>query len=483
MEIIDAKLEKENDALENKNGTPEETGAVQGKPGAGFNFWDVTAFWKREYEKEYGGTKKDGIDEGCRKLSWKMIEKMGEVRLSRMQMNAIIQLALHQDEKGITYTNNHIMCSALGCNESYFMDIMHFLEDHKLICMDRSADWRHHKKGVWRVKLVDNSFAGGYKEGNTYVRIGHGFFQSERFFEMSPAAKYMTFHIFYDLGHFKKRDLEGEACVDGYWPAIVGYKQLINETAKWAGYSTDTCRAAFRSVANTWKVKPVTGKRLGNRRDKETEVCLPKEDVVFKDTDGYTYASNIILAVLEEEGVSFSEIMKVQRNPNGLAGLILKYEKKMKGELEKAGEEYRNAEHLMGLKDGDGKLMRETVGKAEECAQPFMEIFKGVTMHAQKAFYNQPDMLFVGKDYKKTDSQVLGAVGTLPLWAKMVVPAIITSCKWLEAIAALKKLDLRNYNVIKILEEFMETLLCGKRRKRGYLFRTVYRNVLNDQAA
>ena len=255
---------------------------------------DIREAWKSEYSKEDCDAEDTGIKRGCRKLSWRMIKKMGEAMLTRMQMNAIIQLALHQDENGIAYTNNHIMWSALGCHESYFMDLLYLLEDAGLIRMERSADWRHHKKGIWRVKLLYNSFADGY-EDDSYVRLGHSFFQSKRFIDMMPPAKYMAFRIFYEMRGFKKEELGDYA--DGHWPVLLGYDSLLQDTADWAGYCRDTCLDAFRAVAGTWEVK-MKKTRMDGGWDTEAEVYLTPEDVRIEDTDDYNYIGGVAHATL-----------------------------------------------------------------------------------------------------------------------------------------------------------------------------------------
>ena len=255
---------------------------------------EVQKAYEREYLKEDYSKEDAAVGMGCRKLSWELIRKMGEAGLSKMEINAIVHLATLQNEAGVSFTDNHIMSAAIGCNESYFKDLLNSLKKKGLISMERTKEWRRHKKGVWRVELPDNVFLGDYK-GRRYVRLGHASFSSERFLAMTPPAKYMAFHIFYELEHFSKGDLErytGE-----HWPVLVGYEGILQKTAEWAGYSRETCMDAFRAVAGTWEVK-MKKTRMDGGWDTEAEVYLTPEDVRIEDTDDYNYIGGVAHATL-----------------------------------------------------------------------------------------------------------------------------------------------------------------------------------------
>lgn len=289
---------------------------------------------------------------GSQKLSDELLEQMGVCGVSKLEMDTLIFLAKHQNKEGKAYCNLHIIQNAIHCSKSSFMDLMHKLEAKGLITYKRSADARTCKTGVYEVTLVHNNFLWASYKDQTYTRLNHCIFSTEKFMGLPPVGKFIMITVIRDLDCLDKDELGARK----HATAELDYEWLMELCMDWNGCAKRTFLYSLKKVRKNYHVTFEKRYNPDKRRPtKHVVFRLDNEDIRFGDSDNFTMLGNITNAAFEEKGLHTSDI-------KGLGAMVTRHMKKAKESIEKAKKQYRNGASI----PDDNKKARKKKAKYSE---------------------------------------------------------------------------------------------------------------------
>ncbi len=407
---------------------------------------------------------------GCRKLSFKMLEEMGKVGVSKMEFNTLLYLARCQDSSGRAYCNVHMLMSEIGISDSYFPGILHILKDKGLIDFKRTSKWRENRNGIYEVTLLHNFFDADYSDAK-YIRLGHGIFQTGEFLNMTVAEKYIILMAMYEIRHLPSKEIEKK--INGY--IELNYWLLYNKCLNWSGLSRRTITEAFRKIKKTYKckVKRSFGQN-GSPVFKGLLIKFSKSDLQMTDSDNYLHYNNITCAAFEEEGIHLTEILKKQGCTGHAADLVIRHAGKTRELVDEAKKKYQKG---MLIRKGQpaskhGHVNQVATAKIKKYSAPFQKIV-GRTMFPAKKFGAMDETGTVCRwDTHSTGNAILKNTG-IPLWLRYLLSEAISGFRWMSNVAGHINISRDRIDVKGTVSEFMNMLLRNKAESFGYAVRRI----------
>lgn len=398
---------------------------------------------------------------GCQKLSFRMLDEMGKVGTSRAEMNFLIFLASVQDQEGIAVTNVHMMCNEIKCSVSSFNELLHKLEKKGLITYRRSKDWKQSKQGIYYVDLVYNHFNSNFIE-NPYIRLNHGVFRTEKFYKLTPAAKYVVLKGMFTLNDTKKHEMKSWVNI----PFFIELRPLKEETMQWNGCAPRTFDYAVSSVMKNFNGHVESGHKRGQKRNtKGIMLKFTEEELVFKSSDNFSRASNIFSASCEEEGIHIcEEITETKR----LAEIMYRNKKKAVDRVEEAKKNYQTGLSIMR---SSMPKTKEEWDKVNGLTDEFHSIVKSTNEYQENfAFFKSNELtswgnkLFKGEIIKDEKN---------PLWFRYIIGKTITSYKFIKTSIKARKWNIKDFNLFGLIEDFLHAFLSNKKMNTNYITKKI----------
>lgn len=398
---------------------------------------------------------------GCQKLSFRMLDEMGKVGTSRAEMNFLIFLASVQDQEGIAVTNVHMMCNEIKCSVSSFNELLHKLEKKGLITYRRSKDWKQSKQGIYYVDLVYNHFNSNFIE-NPYIRLNHGVFRTEKFYKLTPAAKYVVLKGMFTLNDTKKHEMKSWVNI----PFFMELRPLKEETMQWNGCAPRTFDYAVSSVMKNFNGHVESGHKRGQKRNtKGIMLKFTEEELVFKSSDNFSRASNIFSASCEEEGIHICEEIPETKQ---LAEIMYRNKKKAEDRVIEAKKNYQTGLSIMR---SSMPKTKEEWDKVNALTDEFHSIVKSTNEYQENfAFFKSNELtswghkLFKGEIIKDEKN---------PLWFRYIIGKTITSYKFVKTSIKAKKWNIKDFNLLGLIEDFLHAFLSNKKMNTNYITKKI----------
>lgn len=427
---------------------------------------------------------------GCQKLSFEMIEMMAASELTRVEVNAIVQLAKRQDEEGHVLINAHVLCRAIHCSPSYFTRILRSLASKGLISIQRTGDRRTDKYAPYIVTLLYNNFSGKDLKKYPYVRLSHKIFDTDRFLVMRPAAKYMIFGLIYALHHNTKLDFSNTK--KNQTPAIVLKEEFIKKIMYHTGYNRHCCMEALREIKRIAKVK--SGIAITRKMQKNLQVTFAIDDLRMEQSDDFVFMSNILEVFFAENGSKMYELLEEMGLLDEMAGLIYRFEKRAKKDvvelkaLQKelrmiwvsmysAMENYKRSR----TKENKQQIHEENV-KYEKVLTKKNKIEDRMKVYPENIAVMKSEQDLVKWNFKEFKDHS-GIYAKLPIWFRQVASILFTASRWVEKFAKYRKEDLRQFNLTAVIGDFASCLFFNKTLPEQYVYRRFYAAKKKAEAA
>ncbi len=418
---------------------------------------------------------------GCRKIKLTLLNRLGELDVSGPQMSAVLYLARNQNISGHTCTNAHILCGAIHCSLSTFPDLMRWLMDHEIITAFKSAGSVRDEDAIWYVQLNGNNFITGYSGENHYVSLAPEIFASASFMAMDPVEKYIVLKVFYE--NAPERGTTTEEWNDFYARyhnvTPIFYHYLIEDCVRWSGKSREFCEKAYQTIQERWNIirteRPVNLSPRGMWDREDLFADIPIEDAIIRHSDGFTYLTNLVLAVLEEEGIHLAKRFYENREACNPADLILLYARE---------EQTRLKEVYRGILGADFK--RGELSRAEDKEQAMLEIYLleepfrrfvyDSTHYADEFGFDCEKGTYYPLHRRLSRSTLLTSCRMLPSFAMPIIMDIAASYRCLELWAERMDIKLDDVNLLHALQEMLDIVRHGTCRRGNLPAKILYRN-------
>lgn len=397
--------------------------------------------------------------EGCQKLSLHMLEEMGIVGVSKMEMNFLIYLACIQDSDGIAVTNVHMMCAEINCSISSFTELLYKLAEKKLISYRRSVDWKKNKNGIYYIDLLYNHFDKDFFN-NPYIRLNHGVFRTSKFYSLTPPAKYIVLKGMESISDTPKNDVKSWVTA----PFFLELLPLKAETMAWNGCAPRTFAYAVTSVLDKFNGHIETwGKKGVKRFSKGIMLNFTEEELAFRSSDNFSRMSSIIAAAGEEEGI---HLCREIQDPKQLAEILYRNKKQAESCVETAKNNYKAG--LSIVRDNE-TLKRDDWEKINQLTEELHDIMKTTHGYSEKfAFLTPKELTSWGhRKFKGT----LIKDEKIPLWLRYLMGKTITVYKMIKNSISIRKWDMKEFNLMALIEEFLHAQMKKKEMNANYITR------------
>lgn len=402
----------------------------------------------------------------CRKIKMSLVDKMGKSQLSKMEMSAVIYLAEHQTADGYVETNCNIMCPAIDCNKSYFMDILHSLEKGGFISAVRSTGQYKCDNGVWKIRLIDNDLSEERSgEDNRYVTLAPAIFSSEYFFDLRPIEKYIVLNAFSNLHSdftMPVRKWNNFVSREKYYPVAIDYKDLIARCEEWSGRTRSACLKALKKIRERWDIATPEEKHTDNGLN-NGEILrilrIPKEDAVIRESDNYVYLTNLVMAALEEENVHLAEIYYSEPEEKRVKFFesFLRLAGKDQDKINIAGNNLRLADQIRYFAIKAGKYDEEAKRRICELEADADDICYRATHISLEFRYDKVHECYSPVTTRQTMSTIVLTSKEMPVLIKLCVMDLVSAYRFLRHWTVhIMHLSLSDIDVLRALEKTLE---------------------------
>ena len=249
-------------------------------------------------------------------------------------------------------------------------------------------------------------------------------------------------------------------------PFFMELRPLKEETMQWNGCAPRTFDYAVSSVMRNFNGHVESGHKRGQKRNtKGIMLKFTEEELVFKSSDNFSRASNIFSASCEEEGIHICEEIPETKQ---LAEIMYRNKKKAEDRVIEAKKNYQTGLSIMR---SSMPKTKEEWDKVNALTDEFHSIVKSTNEYQENfAFFKSNELtswgnkLFKGEIIKDEKN---------PLWFRYIIGKTITSYKFVKTSIKARKWNIKDFNLLGLIEDFLHAFLSNKKMNTNYITKKI----------